>query len=45
VDFKQAYDSIDRNELFEIMNCFGIATKSVKLVSPTMEGAKAYRMI
>jgi hypothetical protein len=40
VDFKWAYDSIDRNKLFEIMNCFGIPTKLVKLVSTTMEGAK-----
>jgi hypothetical protein len=41
VDFEQAYDSIERNELFGIMNCFGIPTKLVKLVSATMEGAKS----
>jgi Reverse transcriptase (RNA-dependent DNA polymerase). len=41
VDFKQASDSISRNKIFEIMNYFGIFTKLVKLVSVTMEGAKA----
>jgi hypothetical protein len=41
VDFTQVYDSIDGNKVFEIMNCFGISTKLVKLVSETMEGAKA----
>jgi hypothetical protein len=40
VDFKQASDSISRNKIFEI-NYFGIVTKLVKLVSITMEGAKA----
>jgi len=41
VDFKQAFDGINRNKIFEITKCFGIVTKLVKLVSVTMEGAKA----
>jgi hypothetical protein len=39
---KDKLQTPDRNKLFEIMNCSGIPTKLVKLVSATMEGAKAY---
>lgn len=36
IDFKQAYDSIDRQALFDIMNEFGIPTKLINLTKATL---------
>ena len=36
IDFKQAYDSIDRQALFDIMNEFGIPTKLITLTKATL---------
>lgn len=39
VDFKQAYDSINRERLYEIMKKLGVPTKLVRLVKMTLEGS------
>lgn len=39
VDFKQAYDSIDRNKLYSIMD-FDIPSKLVRLVMATMQNSQ-----
>jgi hypothetical protein len=36
IDYKQAYDTINRAELVEIMKEFGIPTKLVRLVKMTL---------
>ena len=36
VDFKQAYDSIDRTAVFEIMTEYGIPAKLVNLTKATL---------
>jgi sorting nexin-29 len=41
VDFKQAYDSVQRKKLFTIMYEFGLPPKLVRLVRATMRGAEA----
>ena len=45
VDFKQAYDSIDRTAVFEIMTEFGIPTKLVNLTKATLTDTKCKVMI
>lgn len=41
VDFKGNYESINRNDLSELISCFRILTKLVNLVPLMMDGAKA----
>jgi hypothetical protein len=40
MDFRQSYDSISRNKIFEIKNYLGITTILVRLISATIENAK-----
>lgn len=40
LDFKQAYDSIDRNVLFNIMEEFGIPAKLIRLTKATLTDTK-----
>lgn len=40
VDFKQAYDSIDRSKLYTIMLDFDVPSKLVRLVRVTMQGSQ-----
>ena len=40
VDFKQAYDSIDRQALFNIMNEFDIPKKLINLTKATLTNTK-----
>jgi sorting nexin-29 len=42
VDFKQAYDSIQRKKLYTIMYEFGLPPKLVGLVRATMTGTEAH---
>ena len=41
VDFKAAYDSVKRNELWQIMLEYGFPTKLIKLSRMTLEGSKS----
>ena len=41
VDFKQAFDSVNRRKLLETMNTTGIPQKSIRLTEITMEDKKA----
>jgi sorting nexin-29 len=41
VDFKQAYDSIQRNKLYTVMYELGLPPKLVRLVRATMTGTEA----
>ena len=41
VDLGQSYKIINRTKIFEMMKCFETTTKLLKLVSATMEKAKA----
>lgn len=45
VDFKQAYDSLERQPLFEIMNEFGIPRKLINLTKATLTDTKCKIMI
>jgi len=40
VDFKGTYESINRNELFEIISCFRILTKLSNIVPLVTDGAR-----
>jgi sorting nexin-29 len=42
VDFKQAYDSIQRKKLYTIMYEFGLPPKLVRLVRATVTGTEAH---
>ena len=41
VDFKAAYDSVKRNELWHIMLEHGFPTKLIKLIRATLDGSKS----
>ena len=41
VDFKQAFDSMNRRKFLETMNTTGIPQKSIRLTEITMEDKKA----
>jgi hypothetical protein len=41
VDFKTAYDKVNRNQLYKAMLEFGIPSKLVRLTRATMEGTTA----
>jgi hypothetical protein len=41
IDFKQAFDSVNRRKLPEVMNARGISQKLVRLIEMTMKGIKA----
>jgi hypothetical protein len=41
VDFKQAFDSVNRRKLLEEMNAMGISQKLIRLTEMTMESMKA----
>jgi sorting nexin-29 len=41
IDFKQAFNSVNRRKLPEVMNTMGIPQKLVRLIEMTMEGTKA----
>jgi hypothetical protein len=41
IDFKQAFDSVNRRKLSEVMNAMGISQKLVRLIEMTMKGMKA----
>jgi sorting nexin-29 len=41
VDFKQAYDSIQKKKLYTIMYEFGFPPKLLRLVTATMTGKEA----
>ena len=41
VDLRQSCENINRNNIFEMLKYFEITTKLLKLVSATMEKAKA----
>ena len=41
VDFKKAYDSIDRNTLIKVMEEFGIDDKSIKLIQQTLTNTRS----
>ena len=41
IDFKAAYDSVKRNELWQIMLENGFPTKLVKLIRATLDGSKS----
>jgi sorting nexin-29 len=41
VDFRQAYNSIDRHHLYRILSSFGIPAKIVRLIKMTMQESKA----
>lgn len=45
IDFKQAYDSIDRQALFNIMNEFGIPTKLINLTRATLTDTRCKIMV
>jgi len=45
VDFKQAYDSIDRKALFEILEEFGIPAKLIRLIKATLTDTKCKILI
>ena len=38
VDFKQAYDSLDRGKIYKIMREFGIPSKLIRLTEMTLKG-------
>lgn len=42
IDFKQAYDSISREKLYEILREFNIPTKLVRIIKVTMQNARGY---
>jgi hypothetical protein len=41
IDFKAAYDSVKRNELWQIMLEHGFPTKLIKLIRMTLEGSRS----
>lgn len=45
IDFKQAYDSIKRSKLNEILNSFGIDPKLIRLIEMTLERTSCKIMI
>lgn len=45
VDFKQAYDSLDRNAFFPIMDGFGIPLKLISLIKATLINTKCRILI
>jgi hypothetical protein len=36
IDFRQAFDSIDRNQLFKVLESYGIQEKIIKLIKMTL---------
>jgi hypothetical protein len=38
IDYKQAYDSINQQQMYKIMKEFGIPEKIINLVKMTLEG-------
>jgi len=40
VDFKTAYDSVDRKKLWNVMSRIGIPEKLVRLIKPCVKGSK-----
>jgi sorting nexin-29 len=41
IDFKQAFDNVNRRKLPEVMNAMGISQKLVRLIEMAMKGTKA----
>lgn len=38
IDFRQAYDSIQRQKLYEALNCLGVPRKLINLIKMTLKG-------
>jgi hypothetical protein len=41
IDFKQAFDNVNRRKLPEVKNAMGISQKLIRLTEMTMKGTKA----